>query len=63
MPYSDREKQTKYMDDYHKKNPEQFKNSQNKSGFKRFVRDYADDTDLEWLTDLIRMKRNGDEIK
>lgn len=63
MPYKDKEKQLEATNAYHKAHPEEYKKSQNKSYFKRFVRDYADDTDLEWLTDLIRMKRQGVKIK
>lgn len=63
MPYKDKDKQTKYTTEYNLLHKEMAARNRNKSGLKAFVRDYADDTDLEWLTDLIRMKRQGVKIK
>lgn len=62
MPYADKEKQTNYTMDYNNNHKEAAAFNRDKSHFKRFVRDYADDTDLEWLNDLIRMKREGVKI-
>lgn len=57
MPYKDNERQVKYTTAYNLVHKQQAKRNQAKSLYKTYVRDFADDIDLEELRDMIRARR------
>lgn len=59
MPYKDKAKQSKYTTAYNLVHKQQATRTRGKSSLKIYIRDYADDIDLEELQDMIRERKNN----